>query len=579
MEDLARFYGHTASSKSKVSKPFVSGSEDALLTPWHQVPMLPTYNDVYNLSAQDPGIIRNRTEGGWPRPVIPITPAQKRGKIKIGHLDNLINEYNAQTLSGMKTGGGSILELTRKKMEFMKAQAREQNLKDIRDSDQTEWDEAMLRSDSMLYSSKNPCGLPLSKKLYCDTDESRLNTFVDFSDADSYTRSLPVTIRVDDTGKIDDFASTFKPVGKSPAASTTRSLSSTFRSTKRDNGRTMHHMVVPATEHTFMKSSYFPKADDSRFEKMYTHIHFKTPNDEARLFEACIYDEFHVVRGLLEIIPDAITKKDENGNSVLSTAALHGAVVTTELLLYAGAEVDHKNNFGLTAFDLACVRKHKSVASLLLIWGTKTDFARCTPKYRDLLLVEQQKLESQGKVMALFRAVETGDYKSLDALINDKKMDLAMLSESDPSADISNPYSLLHVAMVCHKPSVEIVQLLLQSGSVVNGCDANGDTPLHVACGRTDVSDALLDCINLLIEREPLMMVEPNFRGRTPIFHACHAGSLQICDLLLKNATEQLQKRSELGRIDVYGRSCVYYANMIEAHDVSAMLISKGFVL
>jgi ankyrin repeat protein len=510
--------------------------------------------------------------------VIPITPAQKRGKIKMGHLDNLINEYNAQTLSGMKTGGGSILELIRKRKEFMKAQAREQKLKDKRASDQSEWDDALLRSNSMLYSSKNPCGLPLSKKLYGDTAESRLHTFADFSDADNYTRSLPGTIRVDDTGKIDDFSSTFKPVGKSPAAST-RSLSSTFRSTREDNGRTLHHMVVPATEHTFMKSSYFPKADDTRFEKMYTHIQFKTPNDEARMFEACIYDEFHVVRGLLEIIPDAITKIDENGNSLLCTAALHGAAVTTELLLYAGAEVDHKNNFGLTAFDLACVRKHKSVASLLLIWGTKTDFARCTPKYRDLLLAEQQKLESQGKVMALFRAVEAGDYKSLDALINDEKMDLTMLSESDPSADISNPYSLLHVAMVCHIPSVEIVKLLLQSGSVVNGCDANGDTPLHVACGRTDVSDALLNCIYLLIEREPQMIVEPNFRGRTPIFHACHAGTLQICDLLLKNATEQLQMNSELGRIDVYGRSCVYYANMIEAHDLSAMLVSKGFVL
>ena len=105
MDYSLRFYSHTKSSKNKLSTAFSDVSDDAKLTAWHQVPRMPTYNDVYNLSPQDPDIIRDRTQGGWPRPVIPITPAQKKGKIKKGHLDTLKNEYSAVDVVGDEDWG------------------------------------------------------------------------------------------------------------------------------------------------------------------------------------------------------------------------------------------------------------------------------------------------------------------------------------------------------------------------------------------------------------------------------------------------------------------------------------------
>ena len=155
MDDEARFYKHTDSSKSKISAAFSDVSDDAKLTAWHQVPRMPTYNDVYNLSPQDPGIIRDRSPGGWPRPVIPITPAQKKGKIRIGHLDSLKNDYNAKTLSGMKTGGGSILEFIRKQKESVKALDREQQMRDTHRNKEMEWEEAISKSNEMLKSAEN----------------------------------------------------------------------------------------------------------------------------------------------------------------------------------------------------------------------------------------------------------------------------------------------------------------------------------------------------------------------------------------------------------------------------------------
>lgn len=57
--------------------------------------------------------------------------------------------------------------------------------------------------------------------------------------------------------------------------------------------------------------------------------------------------EFHLSRGLPK------DSRDSLGNSPLMIAAQHGHFAICEMLLRAGVDVEHQNNLGVCASDLA----------------------------------------------------------------------------------------------------------------------------------------------------------------------------------------------------------------------------------
>ena len=142
----AHYITHTKSSKVKISDAYSNTNPDSKLTPWHQVPTLPTYNDIYYLDPVDPDVVRNRNIKGWPQPVIPITPAQIKRRMEKVHHDNLELNYYAKVLPGMKTGGGSILEHIEKEKEWQKEKVRDDSMKETHKVIQREWKEAMSNS-------------------------------------------------------------------------------------------------------------------------------------------------------------------------------------------------------------------------------------------------------------------------------------------------------------------------------------------------------------------------------------------------------------------------------------------------
>ena len=116
---------------------------------------------------------------------------------------------------------------------------------------------------------------------------------------------------------------------------------------------------------------------------MYTRTQYKeTASDHKKLFEACIFDDFNVVRGLIELIPDWCSAEDAHKNSPLCIAALHGSAVVCELLLYCGGEkiIDKKNKHNLAPIDLACIRKHKEAVLTLLAFGAESTWEHASKK-------------------------------------------------------------------------------------------------------------------------------------------------------------------------------------------------------
>ena len=282
------------------------------------------------------------------------------------------------------------------------------------------------------------------------------------------------------------------------------------------------------------------------------------------------------------MLPEAVNIVDNNGNTVLSIAALYGSFVTAELLIYAGATLDHKNNFGLTPLDLACVRNNVDVGALLLFSGANTSFEHCSPKMRVALVTARHRLEMQKKASKLFEAIESGDFSIVQSLVNEEGVDV---NSADPRAGPDDPHTALHAALITTaEPSKALVSFLLEKGADIGAMDCQGDTPLHLACARPinegGVSEELIKCVNLLLEKEQMSMdqLAPNRQGRTALFHACMAGNLQVTAMLF-DKLPVLANRHELERRDIHGHACLYYANAVKANDLCAFLVQQGLTI
>ena len=68
-----------------------------------------------------------------------------------------------------------------------------------------------------------------------------------------------------------------------------------------------------------------------------------------------------------------INQKDENGNTLLILATLHGHNTIVKNLLEKGAEINEKNNKGNTALHYAISQKYFSLADILTKFGAKED--------------------------------------------------------------------------------------------------------------------------------------------------------------------------------------------------------------
>ena len=573
----AHFYQPTTSSKLKVSKCYSDSNPDSKLMPWHQTPSYPRYNDEYNLNPEDPNIVRNRSAGGWPQPVIPITPAQITKRMEKMHWDKLEMDYYAQMLPGMKTGGGSILDAIKVRKDRQAAQDRENDTKKAHLVLQGEWENAMKKSvKSISHGTVDaPNAFKMSILLFPDLKDELQNR---------YEKLKPLLLVCDELYYSEEAAGLAGTKSSYTANSSTIQFAAS--SARFSLGTSMRSRVntnepyddtgftIPPNEYAFMKSSYFPKAGDTRFEKMYTRWKYKeTANDAKKLFEACVYDDYEVVRGLLQLAPNLLNEEDSHKNSPLCIAALHDSAVVLELLLYTSegrAIIDKKNKHGLTPVDLACARKHRESVLTLLAFGAEPSWDHASTKFRKRIEEEWTRRKSHSLASNLYSAVVKGALADVQSLILNDGVDVNV---SDPNAK-SESFSLLHCAVSASNPKVEVVNFLLEKGADLFHVDIDGDSALHVACGRSEAS--IKDIIRLLLENdsEGKMLRAENGRGRLPLFNAAIAGNLAVCKLLMDEPNVDTAEMAN--RTDSYGQTCMYYANLAHAKEVTAYFVERG---
>ncbi|MGB2863329.1 MAG: ankyrin repeat domain-containing protein, partial [Sedimentisphaerales bacterium] len=213
----------------------------------------------------------------------------------------------------------------------------------------------------------------------------------------------------------------------------------------------------------------------------------------------------------------------------LHHAAANGEIERVKLLISEGADVNVKNNEGLTPLHCAAREGHKEIVELLLAHGadvnvggadynrTATEFAMRS-NHTDIV----QLLVSKGAdISPLHFALYTKDETKARDLIE---------GDTDVSRRTPNGTTPLDRAVVAGLK--DIAELLIAKGADVNAKDNWDWTPLHSAVyGNKDIVELLIS--------EGANVNARDGASRTPLWYAKDKGNTEIVELLRKHGAKE----------------------------------------
>lgn len=197
--------------------------------------------------------------------------------------------------------------------------------------------------------------------------------------------------------------------------------------------------------------------------------------------------------------------------SLLCKAAAQGNIEAAKQIIAAGALVSAPNTCCRTALQFATDCGHAAITQLLIDNNADVDAANengNTPPHwaRASASVE----------LAGMRISKT-------AMLHAKNIQAAALL-SIPRED---GYTALHLAAI--RGHVEIAQLLIDNGALLDAVDRLGDTPLH-----RSVFHCHTGIMELLVRRGAKLDIQDDC-GNTPLHHAVYAGNFKATQLLVES--------------------------------------------
>ena len=168
--------------------------------------------------------------------------------------------------------------------------------------------------------------------------------------------------------------------------------------------------------------------------------------------------------------------EDSSGARLLFTAAGAGSVDLIDLFLTPGEDIDHKRREGgYTALDAALERQHWAAAEHLLAHGAHLQKSVAGREQALLRLLELEPVVQPGKANPLVQVVEMPSTALFRAML-DQGASTTFIDEKGND--------LLMLAAKRHH--VTGLQALLAAGLDVNARNAEGDTALAIAAGKTE---------------------------------------------------------------------------------------------
>ncbi len=264
----------------------------------------------------------------------------------------------------------------------------------------------------------------------------------------------------------------------------------------------------------------------------------------AEYFEAATECNFAAVQSFIEKDINNINYRNEDEDTALHLAAVHGRVKVVKLLLERGAEVNAKQKSELTALHLASLNGHTEVVKLLLERDAEVNAKQesgITPLHYSIgegyIEVATLLVEHGAEVNA---KQKNGITPLHIASLKGRTKELGFLLEKGAEVNAKEEQGLTALHAAASKGDAEALILLLEKGADVNAKDEKGSTPLHLAAFNGHIKALEL----LLLFNKDVDVDAKDEKGSTPL-HIASRYNIEAVKLLLESNADISLKNKE----------------------------------
>ena len=297
-----------------------------------------------------------------------------------------------------------------------------------------------------------------------------------------------------------------------------------------------------------------------------------------------------------------VDSQDEVGKSALIIASSKGDIKTVKLLLKYGSQLDFQDSRGWTALMWAVWRGSNKVSKVLLKHGAHSgaqvnlqnehgNSALMIASEKGSADVVQKLLEHGAEVSlknshentALSLAIQSNSMKTVEALLDSGAKvdyqqsliaackigfsDVVKLLLDRSELDLKDEHGRIALTVAIENGNVEVVQVLLKSGAIVNALDDQGRSPLIFAVTR-DVEHASLWVAQSLLENGAQIDYQCD-DGKSALVVASEIGNLESVQFLIAHG-------ANLNLPDKHGRTALTAAIEKEHFRVVQFLLEGG---
>ena len=215
---------------------------------------------------------------------------------------------------------------------------------------------------------------------------------------------------------------------------------------------------------------------------------------------ACIEGYSMCVSSLLKAFPSAADWQDESDRTPLHAASYYGHGECIRELLEMNAKINVRDSLKRTPLMIACANGHHECVQLLIERGA------------DITMTD-----AEGRT-CLMLACAFDRYNAISALFGAESL--------DPDIADSKGFTALHFSAQYNMPLS--MRVLLDGGAAVDCVDAEGNTPLMLAC-----QGGYRRCTALLLEREASVNTANAANLKTALHLASQYGHTDCVDILM----------------------------------------------
>uniref|UniRef100_A0A8D8S2F0 Ankyrin repeat domain-containing protein 50 n=1 Tax=Cacopsylla melanoneura TaxID=428564 RepID=A0A8D8S2F0_9HEMI len=301
---------------------------------------------------------------------------------------------------------------------------------------------------------------------------------------------------------------------------------------------------VPCVEVKHVPSLEAKEVSDSPSSKSpVSTITMLDASNQSILHKLCAENNINMLKTFLKSCVELdLELEDNHGQTALNVAAHQGFLEAVQILLEAGANINHTDVEGWTSLRSAAWGGHSSVVKLLLDSGADVN---CS---------------DMGGRTALRAAAWGGHLEVVKLLLAGR----ANVND----ADSEGRTALIASAYMGH---ADIVSAILEYDADINQQDNDGRTALSVAALCVPSADGYAKVVNILLEKGAKVDHEDK-EGMTPLLVAAFEGHRDVCEILLENEADQ-------DHIDKSGRTPLWAAaSMGHAACVALLLFWGAYV-